>query len=120
MTTEPAASQKPATHTIDGLSRLSIVYLRAALNNPAWVSGLDGYSQGMDAIVAIPKHVIPVSLTADTAVLAWADESTVPPFHISDAVRDTCRVALKYAFVNKVLPVNAHAYALITKFSLKS
>lgn len=116
MSTEPA----PKTHSIEGLSRLSIVYLRNALNNPQWVSGLEGYTAGMEAIVAVPKRVIPKDLTSDEAVLAWADAEPVPAFTITDAVRDTIRTALKHAFSTKSLPVNEHATALIAVFSLKT
>ncbi len=115
MSSEPA----PKTHSIEGLSRLSIVYLRNALNNPAWVSGLEGYTAGMEAIVAVPKRVIPKDLTTDIDVLAWAVGESVS-FIVTDPVRDTIRTALKHAFSQKSLPVNEHAHALIVAFSLKT
>lgn len=108
------------THKIE-LSRLSIVYLRAALNNPGWTNGLDDYVKGCDTLRALPKLYVPKTITNDEDVLRWGDEpGTNVIVDLSDESRDTCRQALKKFFEIKAVSMNEHSVDLIKKFSLKS
>jgi hypothetical protein len=118
-----SAEQKktPTVHTLDNLSRLSILYIRNALRSPDWITnGLDDYAAGCDALRALPAVALPLECKDDDSVLGWANAMSWPPFEIDDAVRDTCRKALKHAFREKRLPLNDHAAVLITLFSLRS
>jgi hypothetical protein len=100
------------------LPALSVVYLRTALNNPAWASGLDDWISGCDALRAVPKLSIPKDCRDDESVFTWS-ASNLTPFFLSDSERDSCRTALKKSFDTKALPINEQALALITEFALK-
>jgi hypothetical protein len=109
-------------HELEQISRLSVVYLRNALNNPRWTDGLDDHIKGCDVLRALPKINVPSEVVAkgsDEATLEWGEGVGLPLWKIDDATRDTCRKALKFAFDNKMLPVNEHSLALIHLFSLR-
>lgn len=106
-------------HEFTGVPALTVVYLRNALNNPSWASGLQDWVDGCDALRTIPRVFIPKGMTDDLEIFTWAVKN-LESFQLSDTERDICRKALTKAFEIKALPINEYAVRLITLFSLKS
>lgn len=118
-----STESKKVTHSLEQLTRLSVVYLRNALNNPRWTGDLEDHIKGCDVLRLLPKVNIPndiVQRNSDEATLEWGEAIALPVWEIDDSARDTCRKALKFAFDNKMLPVNEHSVALIRLFNLKN
>lgn len=106
-------------HEYKDIPALTVVYIRNAVNNPAWAGELQDWINGCDALRTIPKLVIPKQLREDDEIFAWSDENRVS-FSLTDVERDTIRKALKKVFEVKGLPVNQFSVRLITEFNLKS
>ena len=111
-------STEEKKHKYTDLPALTVVYIRNAVNNPAWASGLEDWILGCDTLRTIPKIVIPKGLQEDATIFDWADKTPVS-FTLSDKERDTVRTALKKAFELKALPINEYSASLIHHFSLK-
>lgn len=107
--------------TIENVSRLAVVYIRSALNNPQWTQGLDDYIRGCDLLRTLPKITIPPeALATDEAGLAWGQKVHLPKWEVTDDDFETIRKALKLAFNNKTVPINEVSVSLIATFNLKS
>ena len=94
---------------------LTVVYLRNALNNPAWTTTLDSWIEGCEVLKSIPKLSIPPTLVRDEEIFAWS-EAHKATFTLSKAQTNTCVTAIKKAVEGKTLPMNEYSAALIPLF----
>lgn len=109
------------TKTFEKLNRLSVVYIRAALNNPQWTTGLDDYIHGCDLLKTLPKlNIPPEAMVTDEAGIKWGSVPCLDKWEIDETDYECVRKALKLAYQNKVVPINEISVALITTFNLKS
>lgn len=113
------SSTIPKLHPLPGLTRLAVVYLRNAVNNPKWSKGISDFVAGASVVDKLSDTNIPEDAKTDAAVLAWGSVLHDTPIELTDKERDAARSAFRLAIDEKHVAVNRHSVLLITLLGLE-
>lgn len=109
----------PKLHPLPGLTRLAVVYLRNAVNNPQWAKGISDYIAGANVVGKLPDTFIPKDLVGDYEVLKWGNELIPVTISLTDKERDAARLAFRKAIEDKHVAINSHSVLIITLLGLE-